>query len=190
MESIDSLLEAIEAFAGAAVIVTHSEMILHALATKLVVFDNGSIKVFDGTYQDFLDRRGWKDESPEAVCGLKSSRQKGNGLHRKDLKRVRADLINNRSRTLGPLQSRISEVEQTITQLELEIEQETQALITASVKGYGESIRQLSMSIHEAKAKIEVLFDELEMLTCELDAKSREFEERFASLKGAGSKPV
>jgi hypothetical protein len=28
------------------------------------------------------------------------------------------------------------------------------------------------------------------MLTCELDAKSREFEERFASLKGAGSKPV
>jgi hypothetical protein len=46
------------------------------------------------------------------------------------------------------------------------------------------------MSIHASKAKIEVLFDELEMLTGELDAKSREFEERFASLNVAGSQPV
>ena len=64
MESVDSLLEAIDAFEGAVVIVTHSEMILHAVATRLIVFDDDSVKVFEGTYQDFLDREGWKDEGP------------------------------------------------------------------------------------------------------------------------------
>ena len=41
MESAESLLEAIDAFPGGVVIVTHSEMILHAIATRLIVFDNG-----------------------------------------------------------------------------------------------------------------------------------------------------
>ena len=55
-------------------------------------------------------------------------------------------MINNRSRTLVPLQSRISEVEETITLLEQGLGQDTQALIEASVKGDGESIRLLTMS--------------------------------------------
>ena len=46
MESVDSLLEAIDAFKGAVVIVTHSEMILHAVATRLIVFDDGKVTGF------------------------------------------------------------------------------------------------------------------------------------------------
>ena len=60
MDSCDSLLAAIDAFDGAAVIVTHNEMFLHALATRFVVFDRGRVRVFDGSYQDFLDTVGWE----------------------------------------------------------------------------------------------------------------------------------
>ena len=70
MESIDSLIEAIEVFKGAVMIVTHSEMVLHAVARKLIVFDNDEVKVFDGTYQDFLDRVGWKNEGDVAPSSL------------------------------------------------------------------------------------------------------------------------
>ncbi|MBI4654424.1 MAG: hypothetical protein HY752_05465 [Nitrospirae bacterium] len=48
----ESLLEAIDAFPGAVVIVTHSEMILHAIATRLIVFDNGKATLFEGTYTE------------------------------------------------------------------------------------------------------------------------------------------
>ena len=41
MESIDSLIEAIDEFEGAVVLATHSEMILRAVANRLVVFDGG-----------------------------------------------------------------------------------------------------------------------------------------------------
>jgi ATP-binding cassette, subfamily F, member 3 len=184
MESVDSLVEAIDAFEGAVVIVTHSDMILHAVATKLIVFDNDSVKVFDGTYQDFLDRGGWKDEALP-VRSAQDSGQKSNGTSRKDFKRMKAELINSRSRTLTPLQARISEVEEEITLLEQGLGHDTQALIDASVKGEGESIRQMNRSIHESRKKIDILFDELEMLTDTLDTKSREFEERLDALKGA-----
>jgi len=187
MESVDSLLAAIDAFSGAVVIVTHSEMILNAVATRLIVFDDDSVKVFEGTYQDFLDRTGWKDEADTTVRSRQNSGQKGNGTNRKDLRRIKAELINSRSRTLVPIQSRIVEIEETITRLEQGIGQDTQALIQASVKGHGESIRQLSVSIHESRQKIDILFDELETLTDELGVKSREFEERLEALKTVGS---
>jgi ATP-binding cassette subfamily F protein 3 len=184
MESVDSLLEAIEAFEGAVVIVTHSDMILHAVATKLIVFDDDCVKVFDGTYQDFLDRGGWKDEAVAASSGRNAGR-KGNNTSRKDFKRIKADLINSRSRTLTPLAARISEVEDSITILEQKMGEDTQALIDASVKGDGESIKQLTKSIHDVRRKIDDFFNELETLTDTLGKKSREFEERFEELESA-----
>ncbi len=82
MESIDSLIEAIEVFKGAVMIVTHSEMVLHAVAQRLIVFDAGEVKVFEGTYQDFLDRVGWKNEELDAPVtgpfGEYCTEQKGN----------------------------------------------------------------------------------------------------------------
>jgi ATP-binding cassette subfamily F protein 3 len=63
-----------------------------------------------------------------------------------------------------------------------QIEQDTQALLEVSVKGEGQSIKTLSKSIHESKARIDTLFDELSSLTEELDIKIREFEERLEGL--------
>ena len=65
MESIDSMVAALLAFSGGTLIVTHNERVLHALATKLVIFDRGRVTWFDGTYRDFLDRVGWSDEDGE-----------------------------------------------------------------------------------------------------------------------------
>lgn len=182
MESVDSMVEAIDAFEGAVVIVTHSEMILNALATRLVVFDNGGVRVFEGTYQDFLDREGWKDEGAIAIRRGPSDKN-GSVANKKDLRRIKAELINTRSRILVPLQSRISEVEETITGLEQRIEEDTKSLLEVVSKGDGEAIKRLSRSIHESKKEIDMRFDELEILSEELDLKSREFEERFEALK-------
>ena len=186
MESIDSLLEAIDAFEGAVMIVTHSEMILHAIATRLIVFDDGKVSVFEGTYQDFLGRVGWKNEINSRAVNRQNGDDQNNGqtknTNKKDMRRMRAELINSRSRILGALQKGIAEVEETIMQLEGQIEKDTQALLDASVKGSGESIKTLSKSIHESKARIDTLFDELAALTEDLNTKSGEFEERLRDL--------
>jgi ATP-binding cassette subfamily F protein 3 len=186
MESIDSLLEAIDDFKGALVIVTHSEMILHALATRLIVFDDDRATIFEGTYQDFLERKGWKDEDEPSARSGQETERRGSTSEKKELRRARAELIDDRSRTLVPLTARISEVEEMITRIEEKMNHDTLALVEASSKGDGGSIRVLSIAIHEGRRNIDMLFDELETLTDTLDVKAREFEDRFAALRAEG----
>ncbi len=62
MQSCDSLIEAIDDFDGSVIMVTHNEMHLKSVATKLIVFDNNTISIFHGTYDEFLTDVGWSDE--------------------------------------------------------------------------------------------------------------------------------
>ncbi len=183
MESTDSLIEAIDDFPGACIIVTHSEMMLHALVTRLIVFDDGKVTVFDGTYQDFLDRIGWKSES-EAKLPNAGKKEAGNGaVNKKEMKRIRAELINDKSRTLGGLQKKIDLIENEIMGLEEKTEQNNQDLLEASQKGDGDAIRKLSKEIHESQVLIESLFSKLETLHAELDSRAKEYEEKLSDLQ-------
>jgi ATP-binding cassette subfamily F protein 3 len=175
MESIDSLIEAIEAFDGAVIIVTHSELILEALATKLIVYDNDAVSVFEGTYLDFLDRIGWSDEGGVRVKKGKKQASDRNG-NRKDAKKARTGVVADKSKVLGALRKKIAEIEEQITKLEFDVEQDTQKLLEVSIKGEALAIKRLSQSLRDSKARIEKLFGELETVTNEHDAKAQEFD--------------
>ncbi len=196
MESIDALIEAVEAFEGAVIMVTHSEMVLRALATRLVVFDGGQVRVFEGMYEDFLARVGWSGEEAAAQknSGKPGKNKDPNGGGRapggrgkeKETRRARAQLVAERSRVLGGLQSKIREAEENIIGLEEQVESDSRGLIIASTKGDGEGIKRLSRSLGEAKERIERLFDDLAAATAELEARRLEFEERLSGLEGSG----
>ena len=185
MESIDALVEAIGAFEGAVIMVTHSEMVLRALATRLVVFDGGQVKVFEGTYEDFLDRVGWKSESAALPAeNGRPEKDAGKAVNRKDIRRARAELVTERSRVLGGFQSKINETEEKIVSFEEQVENDNRALISASMQGDGGEIKRLSKAIHDAKGRIEMLFEELAAATEELETRRGEFESRLNGLGG------
>jgi len=53
----------------------------------------------------------------------------------------------------------INEIEETITVMEKQIDEDTEKLLEASVKGDGEMIRNSTRQIYGAKDKIELLFN-------------------------------
>lgn len=62
MESIEALIDAIEEFEGAVIMVTHSELILkRMMLDKIVVCHEGKQELFLGTYEEFLDTKGWDE---------------------------------------------------------------------------------------------------------------------------------
>lgn len=62
MESIEALIDAIEDFNGAVIMVTHSELILKRMALdKIVVCHEGKQELFLGTYEEFLEKKGWNE---------------------------------------------------------------------------------------------------------------------------------
>ncbi|MBI5042869.1 MAG: ABC-F family ATP-binding cassette domain-containing protein [Nitrospirae bacterium] len=179
MDSIDSLVEAIEAFEGAVIIVTHSELMLNAIATRLIVFDGGKAAMFEGTYQEFLDRVGWESERETENSSSQSNGSQNRNLNKKEMRRLRAQIAESRSKILAPLQKRIADAEKNIMLLEKEVGKESIALVEASEKGDCEAISRLSIAIHNLNIRIETLFNELEALTAEHDSKAKEFEENL-----------
>jgi len=62
IDSIEALMDSLREYSGSVVIVTHSELILREVATKLVYFRAGTVGTFGGGYEDFLERIGWDNE--------------------------------------------------------------------------------------------------------------------------------
>ncbi len=62
MDSSEAFLKACQDFEGALFIVSHNETVLNNLISKLIVFDDNKVFLFDGTYKDFLTKVGWSQE--------------------------------------------------------------------------------------------------------------------------------
>jgi len=83
VESIESLIEELDSYPGAVVIVTHSELLLRSLAQNLIIFHSGKAEYFLGGYDDFLEKIGWEGE-PVA------EKKEKNKLSKKEARQLRA----------------------------------------------------------------------------------------------------
>ncbi|MBI5236323.1 MAG: ABC-F family ATP-binding cassette domain-containing protein [Deltaproteobacteria bacterium] len=184
MHSVDALVEAVLAFSGAVIMVTHSEMIVHRLATRLIVFDDGEVTLFEGTYQDFLDRVGWKEEAAVRAETPAPSGNAGKWRGNRESRKLRNELSSERSRVLSPLKKRMEEIEAAIMSGEGAIEKDNEALALASAASDSPRITELARTCHSRKQEIETLFNELQKVSTEHDAKVKEFDERLKKVQG------
>jgi len=158
IESIEALIDALEEFNGALIIVTHSELILRRLAVdKLIVCEDGKQTLFLGSYDDFLEKEGWEEEK-----GVKSLKPKV------DDRRLRAELVNQRSKILKPLEKDIQTCEEKITVLEREQEKELSLLAHASSS-------EIHKSIGQRQKTIDALYEQLEQLYLDYERKKESF---------------
>ncbi len=178
MDSCESLLQAIEEFEGSVVLVTHNEMYLHALATRLVIFDRDKITLFEGTYQDFLDRVGWEDDVKVPVKNLKSKGEK-KSLDKNALKKTKAELVQQKSRVLKPLEAEIKKFEKDIEVLESEKKQNNEFLLKASMENDAKTIVDLSKRNSIIEKQIESLFQNLEKITKKYEEELKRHNEKL-----------
>lgn len=179
MESADALLEAVDSFDGTVVLITHNEMFLHALADRLIVFQGGKIKAFDGSYAAFLEKEGWETET-----------RTGNGKtlaedpdNRKELRQKRSEIVKQKSRELKPWQDRVKKLETAIEKKEQELAQLNQALIEASNKRDGQEIARLSPSLATCQLNIDADFESLEKALEQSEILSQKFDLMLEELK-------
>jgi ATP-binding cassette subfamily F protein 3 len=179
-------LAALDFFDGTVVMVTHNEMFLHALAERLIVFQNDHIEVFNGSYGEFVENDGWHDKRPPAGITATQVPQGETAvqLTKKEMRRKRSDIIAQRSKITGPLEQRITGLEDEIENHENELDRLNQAMQLASQKQDGQEIAELARAIHANQAATEKAFDELEKITHELDRQNAVFEKQLHALDG------
>ena len=189
LESSDALLTAIDNFPGAVIMVTHNEMFLEALAERLIVFQNGGVTVFEGSYERFLERVGWSGEDDRGRP-RPSAAAAGSGPDvpaplppsRKEVRKMRSDVIAEKSRILRPLEKHIAELEKSIEAAEAEQTRMNAEIVTASQAKDSSRIVLLSKTIHQLRRMSDAYFEELEPLLDDFEMKKATFDQRLAEL--------
>ena len=180
LESTESLIDAINNFKGSVIIVTHNEQLLHSVAQKLIIFDRNKVTFFDGTYADFLERCGWEDEGDTVKINNKNSEKK---LYTKDeIKKIRAKLIQEKSKVLKPLELKIKDLEKQIQEKEAEIEKITQLLVKACEENNTNYLAQGAKQSKEIKQNLEILYYELLENTEKFEEKEKFYEKEFNNI--------
>ena len=166
MDSCDALLAALDSFDGTVIIVTHNEMFLHALADRLVVFQDEQIHLFEGSYQQFLDKEGWSDEIDEKgdMAGITEDMPVSAKRSKKDIRRMRSEIVVEKSLKIKPLDKQIKKIEEDIDLHEKNVHILNETMINASQSNDGRKISEISRKIHKSQAIIERLFTEMEQL--------------------------
>ena len=160
MQSIDALADAIDAFEGSLIMVTHSEMLLRRLADALIIFHKGGAEYFDGTYDEFLEKIGWEEE--EGMVKVKKVKPK---INHKERKKLRKAVTQARNEVRKPYTKEIRLCEEKIEVLESDIAVKNEALEKASNSGDNDVIMELSKEVGLVQQDIDAYFERLEIAT-------------------------
>ncbi|NTV51996.1 MAG: ATP-binding cassette domain-containing protein [Candidatus Firestonebacteria bacterium] len=200
MESCEALMNAIEIFDGSVLLVTHDEMMLHALANKFVVFDQDRVFTYTGSYQDFLNEIGWDlDENGKRDLAIRNQiviraphtddedespavPEKSEKKDKEQQRKLKAVLIQEKSRVLKPLETAVRELEKSIEGLEASLARNNQSLVTAAETGDVAAMTELPKQKKDLEQQLGFLYGKLETATKERETKTAEFEKKLKAL--------
>ena len=158
VESCDSMIAALDEFSGAVVIVTHSEMFLHHLANRLIVFNEDRVFVFEGSYQDFLDRVGWE------AAARQSLKVKTTNLAKTRKQELEAEYHKKHKE----LHTKIAKVEKQLDREALALDGVNHKLVNVTALN-GDEIQKLQILAYQHQQILDSGYKELELLIAELD---------------------
>ena len=177
MDSIEALTQAIKNFKGSCIIVSHSEELLRRVADRLIIFAKDEAEYFDGGYDFFLEKIGWDEE--EQVENLKPTPK----VNKKENKKLRAGLIQERSKLTSPLKKEVEKLEVFIMETEELIALHHAELITASNNLDSSKVMELSKLVGLEESQVEEKFERLERVQTELDEIMNSYEKKLADLE-------
>lgn len=179
MESIESLIDALEDYGGTAIVVSHDEELLQVFANKLIVFDGGKCFAFEGTYREFLEKIGWAEEkdgmTKSVIAEAKSQASTPAVSKNRDDRRARAAYIEERAKIVRPIEKEIQRLEKEIQTSEELAKKKEAELLEASEKSDGALIAKLATELSASKSKAEEFFAKWEDASNQLEAAKEKY---------------
>lgn len=115
------LQKALMYFSGSLVIVSHDVDFLQPIVNKVVEIRRGSFRVFPGTIEYYLQKRGEEMMERNEIAATSRKQEADASANRKDQKRLEAELRNKRYKATKEINDRIATLEGEIEKLEEQI---------------------------------------------------------------------
>lgn len=178
MDSIDALMGSLADFPGSVILVTHSEDLLRNLPHKFIIFQNNTQEVFNGSYDDFLEKIGWEEEQQ-----LGSKNHGTNENTTKALNHKRNELTKEKNKIQTQYKKEMEKIENLIMTLEQRISSNNAELVLAVEVNNKEKIKDLSMKISMDQKEVDEHFANLETKANFLEKEEKRYEDLLQKLQ-------
>ncbi len=170
MRAKDVLLDAIAAFSGTVVFVSHDRYFIDRLATRVLEVEGGTVTSHEGNYEDYLRWKGLADSSLSAESVVKEKPQEPAAKNGNEME-AESDPAKDRPRRLNPIKQKQMEercafLEEEVPRIEASIahtEEQLSVYISA-----GETQRLTTLA-EELRAQLEAFTAEWEELMMQLE---------------------
>lgn len=166
MRTKDILKEAISAFDGTVVLVSHDRDFLNGLVDKVYEFANGSVREYLGGIYDFLEKK--KIDNLQELERIEPSSKQNNNIADKQISASKESYLEKKEkdRLLRSVKRKIEQIEDSISKLEDEIEkiEEKMGLGDVSDVTIYDRHQELNKSLEQEMQKWEEASNELENL--------------------------
>ena len=157
--SREALEDALDAYQGTIITVSHDRFFLDKISTQIFSFENdGKIEIYDGNYSEFHDwkvGRGGKVEFRESEEKPKSE----------DLKPKKEVLSKNQRQKI---ENRIAEIEEEISHLEADMANLSFRMSLPEIASNHEKLQKTTDRFQQMEKQIQVLYEEWEKLSEEI----------------------
>ena len=157
----EALEEALEAYTGALIVVSHDRYFIDRVAENIILVENGAAEVYDGNYSDLVERFKTGEAMPVKHEAVKVAPQP------QLPKKVETGLSKEAKKRLKKIDEEISALEARIAAAERERERNDQLLCSEEVYRDGERMKKIQQQNNDLKAMIDLLYGKWETLAKE-----------------------
>jgi ATP-binding cassette subfamily F protein 3 len=177
IQSRDVLEDALTAFGGTFVLITHDRYLIRTVATAIIEVNAGTAVLYPGDFESYADARGIDVERPGATEGVATPRGVVASRPRRETadeatarKRAEAEARNRHHRATREGRAALERTEAELTATQAELTHLTQRLADPSVYADPALVRRLVAGHNQALDRSAALTSERDRLAAELSA--------------------